>query len=65
MLENLQNSTVLVTGGVGFIRSNLCETLLSNNIKTVCLDNFSTSKLENIEPILSRNYQMTIMMPLY
>ena len=48
MLENLQNSTVLVTGGAGFIGSNLCETLFSNNIKTVCLDNFSTGKLENI-----------------
>lgn len=53
MLENLQNKTVLVTGGAGFIGSNLCETLLSNNIKTVCLDNFSTGKRENIEPLLS------------
>jgi len=55
MLENLQNKTVLVTGGAGFIGSNLCETLLSNNIKTVCLDNFSTGKRENIEPFLSNN----------
>lgn len=53
MLENLQNKTVLVTGGAGFIGSNLCETLLSNNIKTVCLDNFSTGKRENVEPFLS------------
>ncbi len=53
MLENLQNKTVLVTGGAGFIGSNLCETLLSNNIKTVCLDNFSTGKLENITPFLN------------
>lgn len=53
MLENLQNNTVLVTGGAGFIGSNLCETLLSNNIKTVCLDNFSTGKRENIEPFLN------------
>ena len=55
MLENLQNKTVLVTGGAGFIGSNLCETLLSNNIKTVCLDNFSTGKRENIKPFLSDN----------
>ena len=55
MLKNLQNKTVLVTGGAGFIGSNLCETLLTNNIKTVCLDNFSTGKLENIEPFLSNN----------
>ncbi|GGZ70334.1 SDR family oxidoreductase [Algibacter mikhailovii] len=55
MLENLKNKTVLVTGGAGFIGSNLCETLLSNNIKTVCLDNFSTGKRENIDPFLSDN----------
>lgn len=55
MLKNLQNKTVLVTGGAGFIGSNLCETLLSNNIKTVCLDNFSTGKRENIKPFLSNN----------
>ncbi|WP_396601126.1 SDR family oxidoreductase [Algibacter sp. R77976] len=55
MIKNLQNKTVLVTGGAGFIGSNLCETLLSNNIKTVCLDNFSTGKRENIEPFLSND----------
>ncbi len=55
MLENLQNKTVLVTGGAGFIGSNLCETLLSNNIKTVCLDNFSTGKRNNIKPFLGDN----------
>lgn len=55
MLENLQNKTVLVTGGAGFIGSNLCETLLKNNVKTICLDNFSTGKHENIEPFLSNN----------
>ena len=53
MLKNLQNKTVLVTGGAGFIGSNLCETLLFNKIKTVSLDNFSTGKRENIEPFLS------------
>ena len=53
MLETLQNKTILVTGGAGFIGSNLCETLLSNNIKTVCLDNFATGKRKNIEPFLT------------
>ncbi|MBC3758981.1 SDR family oxidoreductase [Hyunsoonleella sp. SJ7] len=52
MIEILRDKTVLVTGGAGFIGSNLCETLLSNNIKTVCLDNFATGKHENIEPFL-------------
>ncbi len=52
MIEQLHNKTILVTGGAGFIGSNLCEILLLNNIKTVCLDNFSTGKRENIEPFL-------------
>ncbi|WP_298345943.1 SDR family oxidoreductase [uncultured Algibacter sp.] len=55
MTKNLQNKTVLVTGGAGFIGSNLCEKLLANNIKTICLDNFSTGKKENIEPFLKNN----------
>ncbi len=59
MLENLQNKTILVTGGAGFIGSNLCETLLTNNIKTVCLDNFATGKRKNIEPFLSnKNFKL-------
>lgn len=55
MIEKLRDKTVLVTGGAGFIGSNLCETLLSNNIKTICLDNFATGKRENIEPFLTNS----------
>ncbi|WP_396590095.1 SDR family oxidoreductase [Allomuricauda sp. R78024] len=46
---------VLVTGGAGFIGSNLCEWLLSNGNRVRCLDNFATGKKENIEPFLSNN----------
>lgn len=42
-----------MTGGAGFIGSNLCEDLLSNDNNVVCFDNFSTGSRENIEPFLS------------
>lgn len=44
-----KNSTVLVTGGAGFIGSNLCEHLLKKGYKVICLDNFATGKPENIQ----------------
>lgn len=41
---------ILVTGGAGFIGSNLCEMLLKLGHSVVCLDNFATGKPENIKP---------------
>jgi UDP-N-acetylglucosamine 4-epimerase len=45
----ISNSRVLVTGGAGFIGSNLVESLLQSGNFVVCLDNFSTGKRENLE----------------
>ena len=53
--QKISNKKVLVTGGAGFIGSNLCESLLQNNNEVVCLDNFSTGRLENIEPFLAHS----------
>ena len=46
-------SKILVTGGAGFIGSNLCEELIRLGANVVCLDNFATGKMENIEQLLS------------
>ena len=44
--------SILITGGAGFIGSNLCEALLNKKNKVVCFDNFATGKRENIEEFL-------------
>ncbi len=51
----LKNKKILVTGGAGFIGSNLCEELLLLGNIVVCLDNFSTGKKENLEKLLINN----------
>jgi len=48
----LKDSRVLVTGGAGFIGSNLVDSLLKSGNSVVCLDNFSTGKRKNLEPFL-------------
>ena len=55
MKIKFSNNTVLVTGGAGFIGSNLCEELLRLDNKVVCLDNFATGKRENIEKLFKDN----------
>lgn len=45
-------SKILVTGGAGFIGSNLCEHLLRRGDEVVCLDNFMTGHIENLLPLI-------------
>ena len=49
----LSGKKILVTGGAGFIGSNLCESLLQLNNKVVCLDNFTTGKRANLTSFLN------------
>lgn len=46
---------ILVTGGARFIGSNLCEELVKKGNYVVCLDNFSTGRIENIQGLLDNN----------
>ena len=47
-LNNLKSKHVLVTGGAGFIGSNIVEKLLSHDVQVTVLDNLSTGKRSNI-----------------
>ena len=49
----LENKKILVTGGAGFIGSNIIEHLLKFNNTVICLDNLATGFKENIEPFFS------------
>ena len=44
---------ILITGGAGFIGSNLCEKLLNENNKIICVDNLFTGSIKNIEHLLN------------
>lgn len=53
MKVEISNKKILVTGGAGFIGSNLCENLIEKGNKVVCLDNFATGKRKNIEMLFN------------
>lgn len=49
-----KDSIFLVTGGAGFIGSNLCEAILDMGYEVRCLDNLSTGKIENVDRLRHR-----------
>jgi nucleoside-diphosphate-sugar epimerase len=45
--------TILIAGGCGFIGSNLCAYFIQNNNKVICLDNFYTGNINNVNAIMN------------
>jgi len=55
----ISGKRILVTGGAGFIGSNLCEKLVELDNDVICLDNFSTGKIENIDTLYNhKNFKL-------
>ena len=53
--DKIKNLNVLVTGGSGFIGSNIVEFLLNNGVKSIrVLDNLSTGRKTNLQPFLEK-----------
>ena len=50
-----EGSTFLVTGGAGFIGSNLCEAILDMGYNVRCLDDLSTGRKENVDMLIGRS----------
>ena len=53
----MKKKTVIVTGGAGFIGSNLCDYLLAKEYRVICIDDLITGSLENIEHINSGDFE--------
>jgi len=51
----MQKKSIVVTGGAGFIGSHLCERLLNEGFKVICLDNLITGDKNNIKQLLKNN----------
>jgi len=49
---NFEDKKILITGGGGFIGSTICDVLINQNAKVICIDNFTSGKKENIEHLL-------------
>ncbi|AWG21415.1 LPS biosynthesis protein WbpP [Flavobacterium faecale] len=55
----IENTTLLITGGAGFIGSNLCEHFLTKGYKVICLDNFATGHRHNLKDcFLNQNFKL-------
>lgn len=56
----MNEKTVLITGGAGFIGSHLCKRLLNENCRVICLDNFYTGRECNISELRANSLFSTV-----
>jgi UDP-glucuronate decarboxylase len=54
-MGNNAKQTILITGGAGFIGSHLCDRLVSQGHRIICLDNLMTGHMGNIRPLLNHS----------
>ena len=52
----MKNNSVLITGGAGFIGSNLCEFFLKNGFEVICLDNLATGFKSNMDGFMNHPF---------
>lgn len=55
-MQTQTHNKILITGGAGFIGSNLCDYFLNKGNEVICLDNFATGHRRNIEHLLDSPY---------
>jgi dTDP-glucose 4,6-dehydratase len=53
--KDLKQKTAVVTGGAGFLGSHLCDRLLEEGMKVICIDNLLTGNLDNISHMFGNN----------
>ena len=50
----LNNKSIIITGGAGFIGSHLVDTLLEKRNEIIVLDNFTTGRIQNLDHLTSK-----------
>lgn len=53
MTSRIRNQSVLVADGAGFLGSHLCDRLLAEGARVLCIDNLLTGSLDNLERAFS------------